>query len=101
MTYLEISGSDESLEKLKLLSEQIFQDNGIQAKPKICSISQDRIEVEQLLPTLQVAFSGVIAVVQIINLVINIQEKRREASANNDTPLLALILMQAMVGIWI
>jgi hypothetical protein len=86
MTYIEISGSDESLEELKLLSEEIFRDNGIQAKPRVSHFVQDSIEVAQLLPTLQVAFSGVIAVVQVINLVINIQEKRREASANDDTP---------------
>lgn len=64
MTYIEISGSDESLEELKLLSEEIFRDNGIQAKPRVSHIVQDSIEVEQLLPTLQVVFSGVIAVVQ-------------------------------------
>ncbi len=86
MTYIEISGSDESLEELKLLSEEIFRDNGIQVKLRVSHFIRDSIEVEQLLPTLQVAFSGVIAVVQVINLVINIQEKRKEASANDDTP---------------
>jgi hypothetical protein len=86
MTYIEISGSDESLEELKLLSEEVFRDNGIQAKPRVSHFVQDSVDVEQLLPTLQVAFSGVIAVVQVINLVINIQEKRRETSANDNTP---------------
>jgi|GEM_PF-976955 len=87
MTYIEISGSDESLEELKLLSEEIFRDNGIQAKPEIYHFQRDSVDVEQLLPTLQVVFSGVIAVVQVINLVINIQGKRREASIDDDTPL--------------
>ncbi len=87
MTYIEISGSDENLEELKLLSEEIFRDNGIHAKPEIYHFQQDSIEAEQLLPTLQVVFSGVIAVVQIINLVINIQEKRKESSINSEIPL--------------
>lgn len=87
MTYIEISGSDESLKELKLLSEEILRDSGIQAKPRISYFAQDSIEVEQLVPTLQVVFSGVIAVVQVINLVINIQEKRREACAKDDKPI--------------
>lgn len=83
MTYIEISGSDDSLEEVKLLSEEIFRDDGIQAKTKIYNFRQDSVDVSQLLTTLQVTFTGVIAVVQVINLVINIQEKRKGVSTNS------------------
>lgn len=88
MTYIEISGSDEDLQELKLLSEEIFEGNKIQAKSKIVHFNQDSFEAEQLLPTLQVFFSGIIAVSSLINLAINIQNQKQkiEISNNSNTP---------------
>ncbi|MGD1912455.1 MAG: hypothetical protein ACFB2X_16870 [Rivularia sp. (in: cyanobacteria)] len=88
MTYIEIAGSDEDLQELKLLSEQIFRENKVQAKSKIVHFNQDSFESEQLLPTLQVFFSGIFAVSSLINLAINIkhQKQKRKISNNSNTP---------------
>jgi hypothetical protein len=92
MTCIEITASEKDLEELRLLSEKSFRGNQIQAKIDISytvqAVRLDGIDSEQLLPTLQVIFSGVIAIVQVVNLVISIQEKKKKLTdTDNDSPL--------------
>ncbi len=70
MTSIQISGLREDLETIELLSAEIFQENEISARTKISEFRADSIEADQILPVLTVTFGGVIAVVQIINLVL-------------------------------
>ena len=78
MTSIQISGSREDLEIIELLSTEIFQENEISAKTKIYEFRADSIEAEQTLPVLTIIFSGVSAVVGIINLVLSLQEKKSQ-----------------------
>jgi hypothetical protein len=87
MTSIKISGSHEELEMIESLSKEIFRENEILAKTQISEFRTDSIDAEIALPVLSVTFSGVIAVVQIVNLVLNIQERRSKAIAQKDTPI--------------
>lgn len=87
MTYVKISSSHEDLEEIQSLSTEIFRDNGIAAKTQISASRADSIEVEQLLPVLSVTFSGVIAIVQIVNLILNIQDRKSKIFAENKIPI--------------
>lgn len=91
MTCIEITAPKEDLEELRLLSEKSFRDDKIQAKIDIYHVvqaSQDSIDAGQSLATLQLFFSGVVAIVQVINLFINIQEKKKKLpDIDIDSPL--------------
>ncbi|MEP0885150.1 hypothetical protein NDI49_26725 [Trichocoleus sp. ST-U3] len=87
MTSIQISGLREDLEAIELLSAEIFQKNEISARTKISEFRADSIEADQILPVLTVTFGGVIAVVQIINLVLSIQEKKRKLTHQKKTPI--------------
>lgn len=87
MTSIKISGSHHDLEMIESLSKEIFRENEIPVKTQISEFRKDSIDAEIVLPVLSVTFSGVIAVAQIINLVLNIQEKRSKSIAQKDTPI--------------
>jgi hypothetical protein len=87
MTSIKISSSYEELEMIESLSKGIFRENEIPVETQISEFRTDSIEAEIVLPVLSVTFSGVIAVVQIVNLVLNIQEKRNKTIAQKDTPI--------------
>lgn len=87
MTSIQISGLREDLETIELLSAEIFQENEISARTKISEFRADSIEADQILPVLTVTFGGVIAVVQIINLVLSIQEKKNTPVNQKKAPI--------------
>lgn len=78
MTCIEITAPKEDLEELRLLSKKAFKDGNVQARINLYYIFQDSIDAGQSLAKLQVVFSGVVAIVQVINLFINIQEKKKK-----------------------
>lgn len=80
MTFIEISGLNEDLEEIKLLSEEIFQEKKIQAKTEIFEFRSDSIDTQQIQSILQFTFSGVGAVVGLINLILRVKEKRSKPS---------------------
>jgi hypothetical protein len=87
MTSIKISGSYEELKIIESSSTEIFRENVILAKTQIAEFRTDSIEVEQVLPVLSVTFSGVIAIVQIVKLILNIQERKSKITASEDTPI--------------
>ncbi len=87
MTYIQISSSHEDLEAIESLSMEIFRKNGIAAKTQISVSRADSIEAEQFLPVLSVTFGGVIAIVQIVNLILNIQDRKSKAVVEKETPI--------------
>ncbi len=85
MTSIQVSGLRDAVEIIKLSSAEILQENKIAAKIDIDEYRTDSIDIGSILPTLQITFSGVVAVVQIINLVLSLQEKRSKATSQKNT----------------
>ena len=87
MTVIQISGLRDDLEIIKLSSAEVLRDNEIPTKIEISEYRTDSIDTEPILPILQVTFGGVVAVVQIIKLVLELQEKRDKNTRQKDTPI--------------
>jgi len=87
MTSIKISGSRDDLEIIESLSKNILQENKISAKTKISNFRTDGIDLGVALPILSVTFSGVAVITQIVNLVLNIQEKRDKSISKKDNSI--------------
>ncbi|MGB3516887.1 MAG: hypothetical protein WBA43_10545 [Elainellaceae cyanobacterium] len=87
MTSIKVSSSYEELELIESLSKEMLRDNGISVKTQISELRTDSIETEIVLPVLSVTFSGIIAVAQVVNLILNVQERRNKTIVQKDIPV--------------
>lgn len=83
MTIIQVFGSRKTLEEIKLLSTEILQANEIQAKSEIFQNHTDSFDIEDITHVLQVTFSGVIALVQVIQLILNLQDRKNNSQKNS------------------
>jgi hypothetical protein len=86
MLSIEISGAREDLEKISSQLSEVFNKDGVRGR---ISLNETRIDsVDAGVTTiLQVTFSGIIALVQVINLIFKIQEDRQKITAKEKTPI--------------
>lgn len=86
MLSIEISGAREDLEEISSQVSEVFNKDGVRGR---ISLNETRIDsVDAGVTTiLQVTFSGIIALVQVINLIFKIQEDRRKLTAKEKTPI--------------
>ena len=86
MLSIEISGAREDLEEISSQLSEVFNKDGVRGR---ISLNETRIDsVDAGVTTiLQVTFSGIIALVQVINLIFKIQEDRQKITAKEKTPI--------------
>ena len=96
MTRIEISDSKQNLEELNPLLEDYFKQKSILHKIEIYDLHLDSIDVDTLLTTLQVTFTGVIALKNLVDLVLNF--KKRNSRNNNEKKASAYIKIETNNG---
>ncbi len=86
MASIEISGAREDLEEISSQLSEVFKKDGLRGRISLTETRFDSVDAG-ITAILQVTFSGVIAIVQVINLILKLQENRQEFTSEEKTPI--------------
>jgi hypothetical protein len=90
MTSIEISGAREDLAEISSQLSEVFKKDGLRGRISLTETRFDSVDAG-ITAILQVTFSGVIAIVQVINLILKLQENRQEFTSEEKTPISIII----------
>ena len=97
MTSIEIFGVREDLEKMSSQINESFKKEGVPGKISLRETYFDSVDAG-ISTVLQVSFSGIIAVVQVINLVLKLQESRQNSISDSGGEAAVAITIEAGNG---
>lgn len=86
MTSIEISGVREDLEEISSQLSEVFKEDGLRGRISLSDNRSDSVDADTI-AIIQVTFSGVIAIVQVINLILKFQENRQNFTSEDKTPI--------------
>lgn len=97
MTSIEIFGVREDLEKMSSQINESFKKEGVPGKISLRETYFDSVDAG-ISTVLQVSFSGIIAIVQVINLVLKLQESRQNSISDSGGETAVAITIEAGNG---